>query len=168
MENLGLDAKLLTAQLINFAIFFFVFRKFISKPFLAYLKKQKEEDHLRAKMAEELESRQATLAAKDKELEHERKKALQEAIEQSKKEAESVKQEILANAKKEAAEIITKAHQQISDDREQMYKDIRKQVASISSMVIEKALKDYLTQDAQQAVTKNIITHIPEDMKLEN
>lgn len=168
MENLGLDAKLLVAQLVNFAIFFFVFQKFISKPFLSYLKKQKEEDHMRAKMAEELETRQETLAAQDKKLEQERKKTLQDAIEESKKAAETVKQEIIAAAKKEAEEIVKKAHAQIEDERQTMYKDVRKQVATVSSLVVEKALTDYLTRDAQEAVTKNIITHIPEDMKLEN
>ncbi len=168
MENLGLDAKLLLAQLINFAIFFFVFQKFISKPFLRYLNKQKEEDQLRAQMAEELENRQATIAAKDIELEKDRKKALHEAIEQSKKDAEQVKQEIIAHAKKEAEDILKKAQTQLADDRERMYKDMRRQVASVSSMVIEKALRNFLTKDAQETVTKNIITHIPEDMKLEN
>ncbi len=168
MENLGLDAKLLVAQLVNFAIFFFVFQKFISKPFLSYLKKQKEEDQMRDKMAQELETRQETLAAQDKKLEHERKQTLHAAIEQSKKDAEMVKQEIIATAKKEAAEIVAKAREQIEDEKQSMYKDIRKQVASVSSLVIEKALRDYLNNDAQQAVTKNIISHIPEDMKLEN
>ncbi len=168
MENLGIDAKLLITQIVNFGIFFFVFQKFISKPFLKYLHKQKEEEQLRKKMAEELETRQATLTAQDKEMEQERKRVLHDAIAQSKKEAELIKQEMILAAKKEAEEIIKKAHEQIQDERVQMNKDVRRQVASISNLVVEKALNEYLTRDAQIAVTKNIITHIPEDMKLEN
>ena len=168
MENLGLDSKLLIAQLVNFGIFFFVFQKFISKPFLKYLKNQKEQDALKEKMSKELAERQSVLDEKDKELERERKKVLEAAIVQSKKDAETVKHEILEQAKKDAAGILAKAKADLEDEREKLYKDMRKQIASVSMVVVEKALKNYLTRDAQEAITKNIITYIPEDMKLEN
>lgn len=168
MENLGIDLKLLIAQLINFAIFFFVFQKFISKPFLKYLKKQKEEDKLRETMAEELEKRQDVLEKKDKELERERKKALEAALADSKKQADVVRVEMIDAAKKEAASIVKKAEADIKDEREKLYKEIRQQIVSVSNMVVQKALKNYLTREAQEAITKNIIDHIPEDTKLTN
>jgi F0F1-type ATP synthase membrane subunit b/b' len=41
MENLGIDGKLLSAQLINFILFFIIYKKYIAKPFMAFLKKEK-------------------------------------------------------------------------------------------------------------------------------
>ncbi|CAN5174529.1 hypothetical protein BH09PAT2_BH09PAT2_11140 [soil metagenome] len=167
MENLGLDTKLLIAQIVNFGIFFFVFQRFIAKPFLAYLHKQKEEDNQRIKMADDLEKRQAMMAEKDKELAQERKKILHEALEQSKKNAEIIKQEILDGAKKEAEDLIKKTQIQLVEERERLYKDIRKQIVGVSMLAVEKGLKDYLTSDAQATITRNLIKHIPEDVNLE-
>jgi F0F1-type ATP synthase membrane subunit b/b' len=80
MENLGIDLKLIVAQLVNFGIFFFVFQKFISKPFLAHLKKKQEEESIRENFASKLKSREEELAAEDAKLAKDRKKALDKAI----------------------------------------------------------------------------------------
>jgi F0F1-type ATP synthase membrane subunit b/b' len=37
MDKFGLDIKLLIAQVTNFAIFFFVFKKFMAKPFAQFV-----------------------------------------------------------------------------------------------------------------------------------
>lgn len=168
MENLGIDIKLLVAQAINFGIFLFIFQKFISKPFLAYLKKQKDEEELRAEFAEEIESRKEKLDAEDAKMEKERKKKLDKAIAQAKEDAEVVKQEIIETARKEAAEIVEKGKEQIAQERKELYKDIRQQITTVSMMVVEKALREYLTDDAQKKITQNIVKHIPSDAKLEN
>ena len=44
MENLGIDVKLLIAQVVNFALFLFIFHRFISKPFLRFLDSEKKKD----------------------------------------------------------------------------------------------------------------------------
>lgn len=168
MENLGIDTKLLISQFINFGIFFFVFKKFISGPFLAILKKNKEDDELRAKVAHELETRQSAIDEENRAREKEHKKALEKALAQTKKDAEVVKQEIIEQAKKEAEAVIAKAQVQIASEKAELYKDIRRQIAAVSVMTVEKALADYLTPDATQKLTKNIITYIPADTKLDH
>ncbi len=168
MENLGIDIKLLIAQLVNFGIFFFIFQKFISKPFFAYLQKQKEEEETRAEFASEIEKRKEKLEAEDKKLEKERKTKLDKALQQAKLDAEEVKHEIIETAKKEAAVIVEKGHAQIAEEKKELYKDLRQQIASVSMIVVEKALREYLTDDAQKKITQNIVKHIPEDTKLQN
>lgn len=168
MENLGIDIKLLIAQLVNFGIFFFIFQKFISKPFFAYLNKQKKEEETRAEFAEEIEKRKAKLDAEDAKLEKERKTKLEKALQQAKADAEEVKHEIIETAKKEAAAIIEKGHVQLAEEKKELYKDLRQQIASVSMIVVEKALREYLTDDAQKKITQNIVKHIPEDTKLQN
>ena len=41
MENLGIDIKLLIAQMINFGLFFFIIKKFVTKPFLNFVEDEK-------------------------------------------------------------------------------------------------------------------------------
>ncbi len=168
MENLGIDLKLMAAQLVNFAIFFFIFKKYIATPFMKYLRKQKEEDETRATFAAEIDKRKEKLEEEDKKLSLERKKALDEALAESKKEAAEVRKELIETAKKEAAAIVAKGSAQVVEERKELYKDLRRQIAQVSAMVVEKALKEYLTADAQKAITQNIVKHIPEDTQLSN
>lgn len=168
MENLGIDLKLMTAQLVNFAIFFFVFKKFIAEPFMKYLKKAKEEEETRATFAAEIEKRQEKLEEEDKKMNRERKKTLDAALAEGKKEAEAVRKELIEDAKKEAADIVAKGHAQVEDERRELYKNLRKQIAQVSTLVVEKALNEYLTEDAKRSITQNIVKHIPADSKLEN
>ena len=168
MENLGIDLKLMTAQLVNFAIFFFVFKKFIAAPFMSYLKKAKEEEETRVSFAAEIEKRQEKLAEEDKKLSRERKKTLEAALLESKKEAEVVRKDLIEDAKKEAAAIVAKGKAQVETERKELYKDLRKQIAQVSSLVVSKALNEYLTDEAKRSITQNIVKHIPTDSQLEN
>jgi F-type H+-transporting ATPase subunit b len=168
MENLGIDTKLIIAQLVNFGIFFFVFQKFISKPFLSYLEKKRKEEEVRENFASRLEKREEELAEEDKKLARERKKLLDLAITESKEEAEKVRLQIIADAKKEAERVVAQGKAQLSSERDELYKEVRNQIASISMLVVGKALREYLTDDAQKKITQNIIKHIPSDVKLEH
>ncbi|MBP9691530.1 ATP synthase F0 subunit B [Candidatus Woesebacteria bacterium] len=167
MENLGIDIKLITAQIASFAIFYFVFSKFISAPLTKYLKAQKEQEELREKLAKDLAERNEKLEKKDREMDRERKKALDKALAEGKKDADVVKLELIEEAKKEAATVVKKARELMEEERERMYKDMRKQIADVSIMMVDKALNEYLTPEAKKAVTKHIISHVPET-KLEN
>jgi len=161
MENLGIDLKLIIAQIVSFAIFYFIFRRFISAPLLKFLKKQKEDEELRAKLAEELEDRKSVLEEKDRKMNKERRDALDAAIAQGKKDAEKVKNELIEDAKKQADDIIVRAKDQIEEEKQNLYKDVRKKIAQVSVMLVEGALKDYLTVDSQKAITQNITNKLP-------
>ena len=168
MENLGIDIKLIIAQAINFGIFLFIFQKFISKPLMVFLKRQKEETEAREEYATEIEHRAKKLEEEDAKLQKERKKILDKAVAQGKLDAETVKLEIINAAKKESEAIIVQSKEQLEEERKELYKDVRKQIASVSMMVVEKALTEYLTEDAQRKVTQNIVKHIPSEAQLEN
>ena len=161
MENLGIDLKLIIAQIVSFAIFYFIFRRFISTPLLKFLKKQKEDEELRAKLAEELEDRKSVLEEKDRKMNKERRVALDAALAQGKKDAEKVKNELIEDAKKQADAIILRGHDQIEEEKQKLYKEMRKKIAQVSVMLVEGALKDYLSFDAQKAITKNNTNKLP-------
>jgi len=61
MENLGIDPKLIFSQILNFAVFFFIFFRFIAKPFNAYLSKQKELEKEREELAASTKKQQEEL-----------------------------------------------------------------------------------------------------------
>lgn len=161
MENLGIDWKLIVAQMVSFGVFFLVFSKYIANPLNKFLKEKKEQEELREKMAEELETRQAKLDEKDKEFAKKQKQQLEKALAQSKKDAELVKQEIISDAKKEAEKMVKQKEAEMEEEKEKMYQDMRDHVAQVSVMMVDKGLNQYLTPDAKKAVTKYIISNVP-------
>lgn len=165
MENLGIDYRLIIAQLINFAVFFFIFKKFIASPFFSYIKKEKSEEETRQKLLTELEHGEQTLQTKETELEQKMKAERSKIIEEAKKGAEKVKQDMITQAEKEAADIVSKAKEQLEEERNGMHKEMKQQIANLSGIVVRKALGEYLTGDAQKKVTENILRNLPDDAK---
>lgn len=162
MENLGIDIKLLIAQLVNFAIFFFVFKKFIATPFMTYLKNEKKKDEEKDVMMKKLQEGETVLESKEKELLKKAKTEQDAIIAKAKDDAEKVKADIIAQAHKDAENVISKAKEQIEAERQAMQKDLKEQVITVSNLMVNQGLKDYLSDDARRQVTQNIIKHLPE------
>lgn len=160
MENLGIDPKLLIAQIINFVLFFFIFSKFIAKPFLAYIQSEKKKDAERSRLNEVAVTQEAELIKKEKDMTVRLRSEYDKALLQAKHEAESVKTGLMKDARKEAEEYISKAKMQIQSEKLAMEKELKDRIASLSVLLIEQGLKDYLTEDMQKGVTRQLLTHL--------
>ncbi len=157
MENLGIDLKLLIAQIINFVLFFIVFQKLISKPFLAYLSKERKADEEKKKALALIQQQEEAMKKMEHEMRMKEKKQADEMFEQAKKDAERVREEIIAQAQKEAAQIIAKGKAAVEEERLNLYKDVKNKAVDLSMLIVKNALKDYLTEDAKKALTQHII-----------
>lgn len=157
MSALGIDIKLLFAQIINFVLFFLLVKKFIAKPFLTYLHEQK-------KIAEEKEEALKILQNKEKELDEKTKevmkRARQEAIDLQnavKKDLATVRAKELKKIQEEIAYMKQKAEKQISEDKKKMISEVRKYIVDISATLVKKALSNYLDETKQKEVLQYII-----------
>lgn len=164
MDKLGIDPKLLIAQVINFSLFFFVFKKYLAKPFADYVANEKKKESEKAKMMQDLEEKHTRMEEEEKKWHLEIQKEKEAVIESAKKIAENTKTDILAQAKKDAEELIAKAETQISHERKDLYDDVKKRTIDLSTYIVEKGLKDYLTEDAKKNVTQHIITNMGKDV----
>ena len=160
MENLGVDPKLLIAQLINFGLFFFIFSKFIAKPFLAYVASEKKKDAERSRLNELAVKQDADLVKKEEEMKMRLRKEYDKALLEAKHEAESVKTNLMKDAKREAEEYVTKAQKQMQSDKLAMEGVIKEKITSLSVLLVEQGLREYLTDDMQKGVTRQLLTHL--------
>src|SRR5438067_1705685 len=99
MEQLGIDFKLFIAQVTNFLIFFFIFKKFIVKPLNQTIEKEKKKEAEKEKILKDLETQHQRMVEEEtkwrKELEKEKDKILAE----TKKVADQIKIETINQAK---------------------------------------------------------------------
>jgi F-type H+-transporting ATPase subunit b len=155
LQKLGIDWRLLVAQLINFLILVFILYKFLYKPVLNLLESRKEkiEKGLRdaEKIGEELEK---TKELHDKEI----KKAKREAmaiIEEAQKTAEASGQETIAKTKAEVEKLITAAKNQMIQEKEKMMAEVRKEAVILVVSAAEKVVGKSFDGKTQQKLIED-------------
>lgn len=155
MEALGIDLKLLIAQIVNFGIIFFLLKKFLYKPILKAISDREE------KIKKGLEDLERTKQEKDnlsKILVEERKKAeteVREIIRGAEQKAEEERKRILAEAKKEGAAIVEEQEEQFAKKAKELGKGMEKRVAELAISVAERLLGEILEKPTKQHLTIN-------------
>lgn len=160
MENLGIDIKLLVAQLINFGLFFFMYKKFVAGPFVSIMKGEKKKDEERKKLLDDVAKQQEASALQEKKSKEEIHKKMEESLKTVRHSAEMEKGLLIKKAQEESADIIRRAGIQIEDERRQMEKQYKEALAKVSVMTVENALKDFLTEDMQRQVNAKVLSNL--------
>lgn len=164
MESLGIDIKLLLAQIINFVLFFLIFKKFIAKPFSNFLNIEINKEKEKEKILEDLRKKEEDLILKEKKAQEKIKEQFDTAIINAKKEALIVKDDIIVTSKKEADSIILKGKKQIEDERITMQKEVKRNVVDLSVFLVQKALNNFLTPDLQKKLTQHILKNFSKEL----
>ena len=158
MENLGIDSKLLIAQLINFGLFFFVFKKYLSKPFLKFIKSEKEGSEEREKLLLKAKSMDEKMVEKEKALLAAMKKQSDAQIQEAKTAAAKIKTQLLEETEKEINELKARAKKQLAQEQVEMQKDAKQKINDLSFLIVNNALKEVLTADMKKKISDAIIT----------
>ncbi|MCL4382616.1 MAG: F0F1 ATP synthase subunit B [Patescibacteria group bacterium] len=157
MESLGLDIKLLLAQVVNFLVLLFVLKKFLYRPILKVLdeRKKKIEDSLAnaEKINKELVK-----------LEEEKAKILKAAqteavklIAEEKKFAEEQKEKIIEEAKMKAVEEVAKGSVLAKQELEKAKKELREEVLRLTEVMTRKVLSRGLSDQEKHELIKKAI-----------
>ncbi|HUD19632.1 MAG TPA: F0F1 ATP synthase subunit B [Patescibacteria group bacterium] len=164
MDKLGIEPKLLIAQIVNFAIIVFVLSKLLYKPILGMLEKRKKEIaeglNLTAKMREEEEKFEEK---KQKMLVTVRKEG-QDIIEEARKQAKEEEKEIIAEAHKEAEVILLKARADIDHERLAMQKQVQASAVELAIAMAKRLLTGVLSNEEKHAMIAKHVSEL-ESMK---
>lgn len=163
MENLGIDPKLILSQGLNFAVFFFIFVKYIAKPFREYIAKQKELEREREELAATTKKQQEDLVMEQEKIKEEMKAELEKALRKAKEEGAIAREEAITRAKKEAEDIITKGHEQIEHERQELMREMKNRVADISALMVSKGLREYLDENKRKEITQFILDKVSKE-----
>src|SRR3989344_2693593 len=143
MENLGIDIKLMLAQLINFVLFFIIIKKFVAKPFQSFLQTERQ-----------------------KELEKKMKQEFDKTLAEAKVEANKIKEEIVLTAKKEGETLKEAAKKEIEQEKEALYKQVKKKVSDLSLFLVAKSLREILDTEERKKVSAKILSSLPKTINI--
>ena len=161
MESLGIDIKLLIAQIINFGIFFYVFKKYLAKPFASFMSDEAKLEKEKERIMEDLKKKEEELTTSQNKAKNLMKKELDVALKKVKEDAARLKANLIVEAKKDSQVIIDKGKKQIEVERAEMEREMKKKIVQLTGLVLERSFSSYLSSDMQKEVNKNVLKNLP-------
>lgn len=162
---LSIDATLLWATIVVFALFAWVLGKFAWGPLLKIV------DEREKTIRDQVDSaQQAAADAKDLLVQHqemlkgagrEREEILQKAV----KEAEQVRTDLVTKARADADQVVSKAREQMQREKDLAIAELRAQVADIAVEAASRIVKSSLTDEAQRKLVDDYIKELPRAQK---
>ncbi len=155
-EALGINVKILIAQLVNFSVLVFVLWRFAYKPVMKVLKDRREKIIQGVKSAEQSEEKLEQAKAKEKEIITEAKKEALKIVEDSRKRGEEKYQEIIDKSKEDIGQIINQEKDKIRQEKEEVLIEIRQEIGSLLSVGITKFLDKKIDKEKDEALIAEV------------
>ena len=163
MDNLGIDLKLLIAQVINFGLFFILFKKFIAKPFLNLIKEEEDNEQKKEQLKEKLLKQDEEIESKRNSFKDEIDKKEEEIVASAKERGKAVEKKIIEDAETQAIRIKQDAAVEIASEKQDLYKQIKQKIVELSLIIVDKSLKNVLNEETKKRITASIIKNLPKD-----
>jgi len=157
MESLGIDAKLLIAQMINFVLFFLIVKKFIVKPFNRFVDDEKTKEKQTEAMRKTIEKQTETMQAHEKEFKQKMKKEMQTVLEKAKGDGLVIKEEMLVQTKKEMDVLKDKTQVQLLQEKTALEQEMKNKLAEMSMLIVNQSLKSVLDETTRKRITEKIL-----------
>lgn len=160
LSKLGIDWKLLIAQIVNFTILLGVLTYFVYRPLLNLLDARRERIRKAMEDAKRIEEQ-------TKELETFRTEQLKKIdaecgvfLERTKKQAEVLRQEMLAGAKHEVEQMLAKGREQLTLERSRVMAETQEVLAQMIVKLTAKLIEREFAPSDQQ----RLLTHLTKEL----
>jgi F-type H+-transporting ATPase subunit b len=150
LHNLGINWKLLAAQMVNFLILLWLLKRFLYGPIIELLARRREAIEKSAGDVENIKEQLAGIAVtREAELDRARKEA-NGIVEDARKAAKEKGDELAKEAEKRVEKIVAEAKRHIEEERVKMADEVARDVVTLVLAATEKVLKERLPQGAHE------------------
>lgn len=154
---LGLNVKILSAQLINFAILLFLLYKFGYKPILDFMQARKSKIEQGVNDAQKAEAKLKEAAFEKEEIVKEAKKEAIKIIDKAKEEADAKRKKVLEKAKEEIGEIINQEKVKIQTEKADTLKQIKAELGEMIALSLEKILDEKMDKKQDKELIQKAV-----------
>ena len=159
-SKLGLDYKLIIAQVVNFVLLLVILQRLAYKPVLKMLKDRTDKIDKSLKQAkkieEELKNTEETKLAEIKKAKEEAQEIIKEAYETSEKRT----QESIERTKFKTQEIVEKAKQEIKTEKESSVQEAKKEIADISILIAKKIIGKNIDENKEKDLVDDVLRKV--------
>ncbi len=155
--KLGIDGRLLAAQLLNFGILAFLLHRFLYRPVLAMLEKRTAMIEQGVKDSQEARTRLESVSKEQEEILARARNQAQNTIERAQGVIEAYKKEVLEQTTAQGEKILAQARVQIAQEQQEMMEEARKEVIDLVLLTSRKALERMHVSDWEEESLKNVV-----------
>ncbi|NPA92461.1 MAG: F0F1 ATP synthase subunit B [Chloroflexi bacterium] len=160
LQNLGISLGYLIVQIINFAVMFWVLKKWAYPPIMDMLEKRRQ---IIAKGLEDARIAAEARANAEKEAEKilaEARAKASQIVREASERAEAVAREIKAEAEAEAAKIREEGVEAAKAERERILRELRSQVAMLAIAAAQKLIGEALDEKRQHQLLNEFFSGV--------
>ncbi|MFH0951922.1 MAG: F0F1 ATP synthase subunit B [Patescibacteria group bacterium] len=147
IEGLGLDWKLLLAQLVNFAILLAILYKFAYKPLIKMLHDRSDKIDKSLKDAKKIEEDLKEIEVLREETMSKTRREAQTLLDKAKANGEQMKQEMASKAKEDVEKIVGEAHTEINLAKQKMISEAKEELGELVVSSAELILREKIDTD---------------------
>lgn len=157
LAKLGIEWKLLLAQGVNFAILFFVLKRFAYQPMLDFLASRTERIEQGIKDAEQAKAKLVSVVEEEKTIlkgaREEARKVIADAEEQAKVRAQKREEEAEVKIK----QLLFDNDTRLSEEREKMLREVKSEVALLVTQSVEKVLLEKIDTTKDKELIERLV-----------
>lgn len=146
INKLGIDWRLLIAQIINFLVLFFVLTKFAFKPLIKILDERSRRIEQSLDEAEKIKKMHEEVTTQKEAIILAARHSAQNIIIESKKQSEEVRQKLTVEAQDEVAKILEAGRVSLAAMKEKMSQELQKEVGDLVLAATRKVLAGTVDQ----------------------
>ena len=160
LSNLGINGKLLFAQIVNFLIIFALLAKFVFPKVLTFIEERKKKIEAGLKLTEKAEREMQRINdARSRELEKARQEG-EALISQAKGDAKNRGAELVATAKGQAEGITQQAKTDAELAKTDAVRGAKEEIGKTALLLAEKVLSRNITQEDEEKMTKEVLEEL--------
>ncbi len=160
LSALGLDVKILIAQVVNFVLLGFILYKIGYKPILKFVQERTDKIEKGIQQAEQAQTALDSATAEQKRLIAEAKVDAQRVLDEAKAAAVVQGNQLVERSKAEAAKVIEKAKQDIRLEHDKMLQDAKAELGEVVLLATERILKEKLTAPADKTLIERSLADL--------
>lgn len=157
ITTLGIDGKLLIAQLVNFLVLFFLLRKFLFSPLLSKIEERRKKAQDILQKESELSSSQHRIQEEKEEILLHARTESQAIIESARKRAVEVTDETIRKAQQDAQYLISKTEQELQNRKVEFDSALKKSAGELIETSLKKVIPQVITKDIDEKIVKDAL-----------
>ncbi len=157
---LGIDWKILIAQVVNFVLLGFILYKIGYQPILKFVQDRTTKIELGIKQAEQAKTALDSATAEQTRILQEAKQAAQRLLDEAKAQSLQQGQTIVERSKTEAGKVIDQAKQDIRLEHDKMLQSAKAELADVVILACERVLREKLTAQEDKALIERSLQNI--------
>jgi F-type H+-transporting ATPase subunit b len=162
---LSVDATLVWATIVVFALFAWILGRFAWGPLLKIVDEREKTIRDQVDSAEQAAAEAKSLLAQHQEILRGAGREREEILAKAVKEAEAVRVDLVSKARTEGDQIVARTREQLQREKDQAIADLRAQVADIAVEAASRIVKSSLTEEAQRKLVDDYIRDLPNARK---